>query len=437
MNCKTFVALVALSLSLSSTSRADCPVGAYRTSGGKARGEIVDVGPSRETSLRWRRFDGATGLLTEGADGVWTSTHGWTGTPDGIDVRFDCERGTMSFGKAPAKRIALDVTDTRFAAGDVTLAGRLVMPKGRGKVPIVVLVHGSEDSSALKFYAEQRLLPARGVGVFVYDKRGTGDSGGKYTQDFDRLADDVVAALGEARRLAGKRAGRIGQLGTSQGGWVAPLAAQRAPVDFVIVGYGLAVSIVDEDLQAIELEMRLKGHDAATIAKAHEVAKAGHVVIESGFTKGFADFDAVRARYRDEPWYRDLHGNFTHFFVGMDEAQLREAAKKFDWGTPWRYDPMTALRALDVPQLWVLGEDDLDAPSAETARLLGELIAAGKPISVAMFPGTEHGMTEYELAADGSRVSTRYSPGYFDILRDYALKGRVGGRYGRARLTRP
>jgi pimeloyl-ACP methyl ester carboxylesterase len=433
MNRKTAAALISLAvLTLASNALADCPVGAWRLPDGKT----IDIGHSRETSLRWRRYDGATGLLTQGANGVWSSSRGWTDEPDGIDVRFDCERGAMSFGNVHAERISLAITETRFAAGDVTLAGRLVMPPGRGKVPLVVLVHGSEDSSALKFYAEQRLLPARGVGVFVYDKRGTGDSGGKYTQDFDRLAGDVAAALEEARRLAGPRLkpGRVGLFGMSQGGWVAPLAAQRAPVDFLIVGYGLAVSVIDEDLQAIELEMRLKGHDPATIAKAHEVARAGHVVIESGFTRGFADFDAVRARYRDEPWYRDLRGNFTHIFLGMDEAQLRDAARQFDWNTPWRHDPMPALRALDVPQLWVLGEDDLDAPSAETARLLATLRAAGKPVTVAMFPGAEHGMTEYEIAPDGSRVSTRYSPGYFDIVRDYALKGRLGRGYGRARL---
>jgi hypothetical protein len=38
-------------------------------------------------------------------------------------------------------------------------------------------------------------LPAEKVGVFVYDKRGTGGSDGKYTQDFDTLADDAVAAM--------------------------------------------------------------------------------------------------------------------------------------------------------------------------------------------------------------------------------------------------
>jgi pimeloyl-ACP methyl ester carboxylesterase len=60
---------------------------------------------------------------------------------------------------------------------------------------LIVLIHGSEDDSAIRFHQLQRLLPAEGVGVFVYDKRGTGFSGGTYTQDFDLLAGDAVVAM--------------------------------------------------------------------------------------------------------------------------------------------------------------------------------------------------------------------------------------------------
>lgn len=411
-------------------SAADCRIGAYRL----PDDGVVDIAPSVGDTLRWRRFDGATGALTQ-RDGVWSSTAGWTGKPDGIDVRFDCAHESLTFAGATARKIPLLVTESRFQAGDVQLAGRLVLPPGRGKVPLVILVHGSEDDSARATYAMQRLLPARGVGVYVYDKRGTGDSGGRYTQDFERLADDAAAALRDARRLAGKRAGRVGYLGTSQGGWVAPLAAQRAPVDFVIVAFGLAVSVIDEDIEAIELEMRLKGHGPNEIAKALQVANAGHVVIESQFKKGFPEFASLRAHYRDEPWFPDLHGNFTHMVLGLEESQLADAARTYDWHTPWRYDPMPTLRALNTPQLWALGADDLAAPSAETARRLTSLIDSGKPITLAMFPGAEHGLTEYEIAPDGSRVSTRFAPGYFDILVDYA-RGRLEKSYGTATITR-
>jgi hypothetical protein len=49
----------------------------------------------------------------------------------------------MVFDKMPAHRIAFDTVDTTFYGKGVKLAGRLVLPKGQGAVPIVVLVHGS------------------------------------------------------------------------------------------------------------------------------------------------------------------------------------------------------------------------------------------------------------------------------------------------------
>jgi hypothetical protein len=243
--------------------------------------------------------------------------------------------------------------------------------------------------------------------------------------------------MGEARRLAGPRAGRVGYQGGSQGGWVVPIATTKAPVDFAIVSFGLAVSVIDEDQQQVALEMGLKGHGAADTAKALEVARAAETYIASGFRQGYAEFEALRAKYRDEPWYKDLHGNFTWLVLPHDEATLQAMAKDYDWGTPWRYDPMPTLRAVTTPQLWILGESDLEAPSAETSRRLKSLIAQGKPITLALNPGAEHGMTEFEIKPGGERLSTRFSPGYFAMMRDFIRDGRIGASYGRAVITRP
>ncbi|PYK08403.1 MAG: alpha/beta hydrolase [Verrucomicrobia bacterium] len=330
------------------------------------------------------------------------------------------------------------MTDTVFEGREgIKLAGRLVMPKSNDPVPIVVLIHGAERDSARDSYALQRLLPAENVGAFVYDKRGTGGSAGKYTQDFDTLADDAVAGVQEAKRIAGTRCARIGYQAGSQGGWVAPLAATRVPIDFVIVSFGLAVSVIDEDQEEVALEMRLKGHTDKEISKALEVASAAEAVFESNFTKGFEHFDAVRAKYRNEPWYKDLHGNYTHFILPYTAAEAREKFKDSLPGTPFRYDPMPTLRAVEAPQLWILGEDDLEAPSAETSRRIKILIAEGKPITLALFPHAEHGMTEYELAPNGERVSTRYAPGYFAMIRDFARDGRLTASYGSSVLIKP
>jgi pimeloyl-ACP methyl ester carboxylesterase len=386
----------------------DCRIGIYQL----RDGSDVDVGLTYGDHLRWRRKDGTTGVLTEGSNGQWTSTLGWTDRSDGKQVSFsECSARQIVFDGVPGRRIAFDVTDTVFQGAGVRLAGRLVMPKGNAKVPIVVLVHGSEDFSARDFYALQRQLPTEGIGVFVYDKRGTGASSGRYSQSYLLLADDAISAMHEAKRLAGNRAGRVGYQGGSQGGWVAPLAAKIEPVDFVIVGFGLAVSPLEEDREAA-------------------------AIVRSNFREGYDQLAALRAQYASEPWFKHVHGDFSFYLLENPEAAVREKGPALLADMPADYDPMPVLRNLDTPQLWILGEDDTEAPSAETARRLRGLIGQGQPITLAMFPHADHGIYEYETGANRTRVSTRNPDGYFAMMRDFIRNGRLENHYGSSTINK-
>jgi len=432
--CVALCAFVAASPLVRAGEMLDCHVGSYRLSDGN----VVDVAPSEHDTLRWRQFDGTTGALHKTATGDWKSIYGWTDRGDGRVISFsDCGSGRLEFDGVSGQRIAFDVKEVTFKSHGTALAGRLVMPVGKDKVPIVVLLHGSEHDAALTDYFLQRMLPAEGLGVFVYDKRGTGESGGNYTQDYSLLADDAVAALRQARQLAGARLGRIGYQGGSQGGWVAPIAANRTAVDFVIVCFGLAVNVIDEDQESVELQLREKGYSAADIANALTVASAVETVFASGFTSGFENLDALRTRYKSAPWYKDLRGDYTYMLLPHSEAELRAMAPQFNWAIPFHYDPMPILRADKVPQLWILGGEDYEAPSAETRRRLESLIAAGRPFTLACYPRAEHGMTLFETGVDGSRISTRYAVGYFRMIRDFARDGRLHASYGDAQLTSP
>jgi hypothetical protein len=97
---------------------------------------------------------------------------------------------------------------------------------------------------------------------------------------------------------------------------------------------------------------------------------------------------------------------------------------------------MPVLQNLKAQQLWILGADDIDAPSGETARRL-EALAAVRPITVAVFPHAEHGIYEYETAPNGTRLSTRQPSGYFQMMRDFIFHGRIGPIYGTARISEP
>ena len=416
------------------TADQTCQTAIYRL----ADGRLLDIAPSSEGNLRWRLDNGRSGLLA--AKDRWSSTLGWTGRPDGVAVRLPpcggTEIGFTDKGAAPVtgQRVALTTQETTFKSGDLTLYGKLVMPPGDGPVPVIVETHGSEKDAATIFNSAQRIFPAQGIGVFVYDKRGTGKSTGKYTQDFQLLAQDAAAAAEAARRLAGPRLGRIGLAGGSQGGWVAPLAATLTPVDFVIVGYGLAGSPGEENTDQTVLELKRKGYGPADLAQAAEVAEAANGVLGSHFRGGFDQLSAAKARYHDRPWFKDLHGQFTGELVKPPAWGLRLLGPVFDVGTPGAYDAVSVLRRVKAPMLWVLADDDTLAPNATTRARLAGLIAGGSKITILAFPATDHGIMEFVIKPDGERQNTRYADGYFRTTADWAKTGALSPPYGASRV---
>lgn len=326
------------------------------------------------------------------------------------------------------------ITDARFDAGDAVLAGQLMEPADAGPdTPLVVYAHGSEELGWIGSARDPYQMVGRGVSVFVYDKRGTGLSTGDYSQNFPQLADDLVAASAEAKRLAKGRYGRFGLFGLSQGGWIVPLAAERAGADFAGIGYGLVVDILEEDAAQVELELREAGYDDDVIAKAKEITDTTALLATSGYRKGLEQLDALRARYGDEPWFAIIRGGFSGVILGMSTDDLREnGIPMFDrLNIDWTLVPIDVLREVDVPQLWVLAGKDREAPIEKTLERLKMLRGEGKDITIYVFPDTDHGMWEYHEAPDGAREYTRVTDGFYTLMADWA-KGVSKPPYGKA-----
>lgn len=409
----------------------ECAVGSYEFSDGRT----IDIGLADEGRLRWRRTDGTSGALSPREDGSWQSSIGWTDRADGIVVRIDCDDRAVVFDGDRGEQLALPTVETSFGVEGATLAGRLILPLGDQPVPIVILVHGAERTSALDHYALQRQFPAAGIGAFVYDKRGTGQSTGRYTHDYLTLATDVIAAVREARRLAGPRAGRIGLQAGSQGGWVAPLAVQIEPLSFVIVSFGLAVSPMAAERELLADDLRRRGYGEDAVAEVMQIADAVEELLASNFNTGYQELTAARMRLKDRPWYDAVHGSVTELVLNTPEEELRRIGPSIAPNVPVDYDPMPVLRNLDVPQLWVLAGEDRAAPPGETSRRLGALVTDGRPIIAMRFDRTEHGMYEFETAPDGTRTSTRAPAGYFAMMRDFILAGTIESGYGATKVA--
>lgn len=325
-------------------------------------------------------------------------------------------------------------TSTRFASVGAELAGELLEPTGpvEPSRPLLVIVRGPERSPAIDADTRALVFAAQGIAVFIYDKRGTGQSGGVYSQNFERLADDAAAALTHARQLAKGRFDRAGYFCDSQGGRVAPLAATRSDADFVAVGFGLVGSPIDEDRDRMISEAQRLGFGQEVIKQIHHLSDITAHIVTSHFSDGFEELDAARKAWRNEEWTDVVRGKYSGHMLRMSDAALRRAGRAlFDnLDLIWDYDSLATLRKLDVPLLWVIAAEDRKASAERTMRALTGLKTDGHPIDAYVFPQTDHGRYEFVQRSIGSQPYTRVTDGYYRLLADW-IHGEAAKTYGR------
>ena len=168
-------------------------------------------------------------------------------------------------------------------ANAVHLAGTLTLPQGKGPFPAVLMITGSgpqdRDESIVghrPFLVLADALTRRGIAVLRSDDRGVGRSTGAF--DTATSADFADDAEGGLTFLKGRReidSKKIGLLGHSEGGVIAPMVAARAPegVAFLVLLAGTGVS--GESLANAQQEtmLRAAGATEETIKTTNELLK--------------------------------------------------------------------------------------------------------------------------------------------------------------------
>jgi dienelactone hydrolase len=399
-------------------------------------GGIVALYRTASGDSGWRFVDfrnGASHRLYPRDALTFTSSDAWTGATPAIhryalslDANGRAAGLTLTRAGARARhgrRVAIREDSASFTSGGTTLVGKLISPAtGRGPWPVVVYVHGSDSVPSIDRVWEPYLLAAHGVAMFVFDKRGTGGSGGRYTQLFTTLADDVVAATAWLRRQPHIDSTRIGLAGFSQGGWVAPLAASKDPgIRFMLVSYGMTMSVAEEDQLEAPLKLRAQGFTDTDVREFQELNGAIHRAAGRRFAEGWGEVEAAAARYRDRRWLTSLPGtqSWAGMILGMgiEQAKVVLPQMLLTYIDPF-YNSVPTLESLDIPILWLIAGDDIEAPPAPTIAALAALRAKGKRIETRIFPRTDHGITEFSVKGT-QRTTTRYAPAYAQTMADW------------------
>jgi pimeloyl-ACP methyl ester carboxylesterase len=313
--------------------------------------------------------------------------------------------------------------EIRFSNGAVALAGTLVTPRSGEPHPAIVLVHGSgrHERSDWRYRSLGDYFARHGIAALVYDKRGAGLSTGDLeSATFDDLAGDAAAAF---RFLIGRKEidrRRIGMLGSSQGGWLAPLAASRLRgVAFLILDKGAAVAVREQELQRVEYGLRAGKSSETDIAEALRYTRQVFEVAYTG--EGWPDLQAATQAARTRPW---AHG-----------VQLAETEKDVEGWRLERYDPAPVLRRTTIPVLALFGEKDTLVPPAGNADLMRRYLAeaGNRDVTIRIFPELGHsrylgqslrtGRWEWP---DGYWIWDKQSPAYLDTVISW-LSARLAG----------
>lgn len=229
--------------------------------------------------------------------------------------------------------------ELQYESTGAIISASLFVPRSDGRHPAAVMIHGSGDSDRdnLWYMWIAHTLVEGGVAVLLPDKRGCGKSGGDWrTAGFEDFAADARAGVTAVRAQAGVDPQRVGLLGCSQGGWIAPLAATELPRLAFLVSLSGAAVTPNEQLE-------------------HEL---GHNRIAVWFAK----------RKRQVWWEKNGH-----------------------------FDPIPYWAAFEGPSLIVYGrEDEKDnVPVARSERLLERVRQEHLvDMTVKVFEGTGHGFFE-------------------------------------------
>jgi len=305
--------------------------------------------------------------------------------------------------------------EVHFANRGARLAGTLYMPESGSHVPAVVVFWGAalptRQFALYKHLTEA--LPAMGVAVLVFDRRGSGASSGTiHGTDYKLLASDGVAA---ARFLAGNPridARKIGYWGLSQGGWLAVLAAsQDQNAAFAVSVSAPLVTPAEQMDFAVGNLLAVHGYSQADIDQAIGVRHAWQ-----GFLRGSVAFDAALQAIQGtdgKPWYG------LEFMP--DAADFAKQPENKEWKRDMDYDPLRIADDVHVPVLFIYGGADPWVPVARSIEHLQTLAKWRPNLEYRVIAGANHSMMlpkKVTMAFDHETLLNEApaAPAYFMVL---------------------
>ena len=321
----------------------------------------------------------------------------------------------------PYSYFSEDITFENKKAG-IILAGTLTLPKNEGVFPVVILISGSgpqnRDEELLghkPFLVLSDYLTKNGIAVLRYDDRGTALSKGDFkTATSADFATDVESAITylKTRKEINKK--KIGLMGHSEGGLIAPMVASKSKdVAFIVMLAGTGI----QGDQILLLQQRL-------IGKASEVSDED---LQKNELLNRKAFDIVNKSNSIEQLNIDLTNFIKQSLLDNKNAEKSKGMSEDDFvklqvkqiANPWmqyfiKYNPAPTLEKVKCPVLAINGGKDLQVPPKENLEAIKKALAKGgnKKVTTKEFPNLNHLFQECKTGSpdEYATIEQTFSP---------------------------
>jgi pimeloyl-ACP methyl ester carboxylesterase len=356
-------------------------------------------------------------------DNVITGTFKQGGQEISLNLsREQIEKQIIKRPQEPTKPYPYYSEDLTFKnnKANIILAGTLTLPQKEGKYPVVILITGSgpqnRDEELLghkPFLVISDYLTKNGIAVFRYDDRGVAQSKGDFktatTVDF---ASDVESAVSYLKTRKDIDIKKIGLVGHSEGGIIAPIVASKSSdIHFIVL---LAGSGLSGDklmlLQKAKIEHEM-GYDEKEISKSQDVFKGAYQIILHSETND------INLKNNINTYFKQMLGN------NIPEEQVNAITNQIV--NPWminfiKYDPAPVLQKVKCPVLAMNGEKDLQVPTKENLTIIENSLKEGgnKKVTIKIFPNLNHLFQECQtgLPTEYATIEQTFSPIALDFM---------------------
>jgi len=326
--------------------------------------------------------------------------------------------------------------DVKFenTQAEITLAGTLTLPKSKGKFPVVVLISGSgaqdRDETLLghkPFLVLSDHLTKNGIAVLRYDDRGTAESTGQFksatSQDF---ATDVEAAVAYLKTRDEIDHSKIGLVGHSEGGLIAPIvASQSTDVAFIVLLAGPGIPGDSLLLMQQRLISEAGGTKKADLDKAEKDNKiALDIIVNSTDQKQLK---------------KDLEKYITETVKNGSEDDIPEGMNKKQFiklqvnqlSDPWlvnflKFDPVPTLKLVKCPVLAINGEKDLQVPATVNLNGIKSALkeSGNTDLTAIAFKNLNHLFQECETGSpdEYAKIEQTFAPEALSTISSWILE---------------